>query len=98
MGRRKFLISMRLLTAVLAVALGFAHAIAQNNGNGQGTGQGTIKGNGPSSGNPQPSVCKPGEMLCIKSDDRWLAAIGAADRRAADIRKNGLKDKKKGGN
>ncbi len=91
MIRRNLVTCVRLVVAVLALALGMVSAMAQNNGNGQGP----IKKNGPSSGNPQPSVCKPGQMLCTKSDDRWAAAINNANRRAEDIRKNGIP--KKGG-
>ncbi len=88
MSRRKFTTGVRLV--LVAIALCWTTAAggwAQN--------VGKIKGNGPSSGNPQPSVCKPGQMLCIKSDDRWLSAIGNANRRAENIRKNGIP--KKGG-
>ena len=95
MRRRRFLTCMRLaLFLAVALFIGIGQGLwAQNNGNGKGNGN--IPTNGPSNGNPQPSVCKPGQMRCIKSDDRWLAAFGNADRRAADMRKNGLK--KKGG-
>lgn len=88
MSRRKFTTILRLI--LVAIALSWTMATGT-----QAQNVGKIKGNGPSSGNPQPSVCKPGQMLCIKSDDRWAAAINNANRRAENIRKNGVP--KKGG-
>ncbi len=90
MSRCKFTTMLRLISAAIALLWAMVTGIQAQN-------VGTIKGNGPSSGDPKPSVCKPGQMLCIKSDDRWAAAINNANRRAENIRKNGVPKTKKGG-
>lgn len=38
-----------------------------------------------------PKGCESGKMRCVGKDVRWQAAIKAADRRAANMRKNGGK-------
>jgi hypothetical protein len=38
-----------------------------------------------------PKGCETGKMRCVTNDVRWQAAIKAADRRAANMRKQGGK-------
>lgn len=76
MNGHKFLTRMFLAVVTAFLLWGACQCLAQGNG--------IIKGNG--YGKSQPPLCKPGQMRCMSTDQRWEAAIRTADRRAAQLR------------